>query len=60
MIALRLSKCVSAWESIYFHDKALLSPSMRVIVQSTIQHLKELESIKDKEVGNEVSKADRP
>ena len=46
---LRLPNCIRMWESILFHDAALLSPEMRLNIESTITHLKDLEIRQKKE-----------
>ncbi len=43
------------WESVECFDKFLMSPSMIVIIQQTVKHLKEYGVMKDKEKQDEVS-----
>lgn len=42
-----LKNCIEYWESALFHHKFLMSPSVRVMVESTIGHLKELQQLQE-------------
>jgi len=46
MAVLELGNVIRAWESSLLNDKFLMGPSTVVIVESTIEHLKELKDIK--------------
>jgi len=45
---LPVKNCIAAWESI-MANKGLLSPSMHVIIQSTIEYLKKVLVVKENE-----------
>lgn len=37
---LEVENCIRYWERIMFHEQFLLSPSVKVTIESTITHLK--------------------
>jgi len=45
-----IANCIRHWDSTLFHNRGLLSPDMRVLIEATIQHLRELKTLKEKEV----------
>lgn len=38
-----LKGCIRHWESVLFHDKYLLDPSLQAIIESTVENLKMLQ-----------------
>ncbi len=42
------------WESVLLNDKFIMTPSMAIIIEQTIKHLKEYGVMKDKERQSEV------
>ena len=48
MASLPIKNCIEYWEKTLFHDKFLMSPSTQVIVEATVNHLKELERLEEK------------
>lgn len=40
-----LDGCIHFWESIFFHDQFLMSPSVKVLVENTIKCLKKLKEL---------------
>ncbi len=49
MAVLEIKNCYHFYEVLLFHDKAWLPIETVVVLEATIEHLKELEKIKERE-----------
>lgn len=47
---LELRNCIRYWEVLLKSDRILMTPSVQVIIESTIAHLKKLESLEPRQL----------